>query len=174
MIPNHVLNEIANRLPTAVPDLIEAIAEAVGIDLAAAAAVPLPSIDDAAPHLPPSYRWEGPVIHGAVPFQVRLAMLGEEVTQTCRAVFSAGLIDDIDRTTGEPLRTVGPIEINWQFLDWRNLDLVDEITGEHPRSNAPFWTDDFEGLLPSAVPGLILDMIEQEAIAIEARQKSKS
>jgi len=40
-----------------------------------------------------------------------------------------------------------------------------------PRS---VWTDDFEGLLPSAVPSLILDLIEAEAVALEQAAKSNT
>lgn len=167
MIPNHILTEIARRLPAAGPEQIGAIANAVGINCALADDPP-PSIEEAAPspflHMPP----DAVVLQGAVPFEMKLIVLGHEVTQTCRAVFSATLADDVDRHTGRPIRILGHVAMNWQILDWRDRDQVDEETGEHPLAPVPVWTDDFEGLLPTAVAPLILDMIEEKARALEA------
>lgn len=173
MMPNHILTEIARRLPAAGPEQIDAIATAVGIDCDLAADPP-PSIEVAAPnpllHMPP----DAEVLQGAVPFEMKLIVLGHEVTQTCRAVFSATLADDVDRRTGKPIRIVGHVAIDWQVLDWRDRDQVDEETGEHPLAPAPIWTDDFEGLLPTAVPGLILDLIEAQAVVLEQARQSNS
>lgn len=167
MIPNHVLSEIARRLPAVGPEHIEAIATAVGIDCTLAADPP-PLIEEAAPspylHMPPHVQ----VFQGAAPFEMKLTVLGHEVTQTCRAVYSATLVDDVDRKTGKPIRVLGHLAIDWQILDWRDRDQVDEVTGEHLLAPAPMWTDDFEGLLPTAVPGLILDQIEEQVRSLEA------
>lgn len=173
MIPHHILTEIALRLPGANPGAIEKIAEAVGIDLPASIE-PVPSIEDAAPALRSLMPWGGDVIHGAVPFEVKLTVLGQKVTQTCRAVFSTVLIDDLDCPSDQPTRIQGQTEINWQILDWRDFDRFDEVTGEHLRAKAPAWTDDFDALLPTAVPELLLDQIEEQARALEAVGQSKS
>lgn len=170
MTPNHILAEIARRLSTAGPDQIEAIASAVGIDRALAAE-PLPSVEESAPALTP---WRGDMVSGAVPFELKLTVLGHDVTQTCRAVYSAALFDDVDRLTGEQIRILGRVEINWQVMDWRDRDQIDEETGEHLLLSAPIWTDDFEGLLPTAVPGLILDQIEAQARTTEQARNSNS
>lgn len=165
MIPNHILTEIARRLSTAGPSQIAFIAKTVGIN-PALASNPLPSIMESAPTLFPLAN-EEQVLSGAIPFEMKLTVLGHEVTQTCRAVFSATLVDDIDRFTGEPIRILGHVQINWQLLDWRDLEHVDEATGEHLLAKAPVWTEDFEGLLPTAVPGLLLDQIEEQARLLE-------
>ena len=166
MTPNYILSEIGLRLRDASPGQIKKVANAVGIDLSAATE-PHPSIEDAAPALNGSKPSGGNVVQGALPFEMKLTVLGQEVTQTCRAVFSALLVDDVDRRTNEPIRILGQIEINWQVLDWRDLDCLDEETGEHLRAEAPAWTDHFEGLLPISVPVVILDLIEQQAVALE-------
>jgi hypothetical protein len=166
MTPNHILSEIALRLHEASPGQIKKVANAVGIDLSAASE-PFPSIGDAAPALRRLMPSDGDVVHGAVPFEMKLTVLGQELTQTCRAVFSAFLVDDVDRRTNEPIRILGPTEINWQILDWRDLGRLDEETGEPQRATAPVWTDDFDALLPTAVPGLLMDQIEEQARALE-------
>jgi len=171
MIPNHILTEISRRLQAADRKQLETIADAVGIDCVLAADLP-PSIEGAAPDLFPITQPDAEIFHGAVPFEMKLIVLGHEVTQTCRAVFSATLADDVDRRTGEPIRILGHVAMNWQILDWRDRDQVDEETGEHPLAPVPVWTDDFEGLLPTAVSGLILDLIEEHARALEAIQQS--
>ena len=163
MIPSHILNEIALRLRNADPSQTEKLAVAMGIDLVAAAN-PLPSIyeTERASH----YGDELP-IGGAVPFEMKLWVLGKEVTHTCRAAFSAELVDDVDRRTGEPIRSLGRVEIAWQTLDWRDLDETDDATGEHSRAAAPAWSESFEALLPTAVEPLVLDMIEEQARLLE-------
>jgi hypothetical protein len=172
MIPNHILNEVTRRLASAEDTQAATIANALGIDLEAARE-PRLSDNVAAPALllpAPSTA----VVHAAVPFEITLTVLGHEVTQTCRAVFAATLADDVDRRTGQPIRILGQVELDWQTLDWRDLDRVDEVTGEHPPLPAPVWTDDFEGLLPTEVPSLILDLVEQQARALEAAGQSNS
>ena len=164
MIPNHILTEIARRLANADPEQIATLAGAVGIDQSQAID-PLPSIEESAPHLFGAS--EEQIVHGAVPFEVKLTVLGHEVTQTCRAVYSTTLVDDKDRRTGEPIRVLGQLEIDWQIMDWRDPDRIDEETGEHLRLSVPRWADNFEGLLPTAVPGLILDLIEEQARTLE-------
>src|SRR3546814_16049956 len=107
---NHILTEIARRLPTADPEQIDAIASAVGIDCALAAN-PQPSIEECAPNpflnMPP----DAAVVQGAVPFEMKLSVLGHEVVQTCRAVFSATLAAYVDRRTGKPIRILGHVAI---------------------------------------------------------------
>lgn len=173
MIPNHILSEIALRLREAGPQQIKKVAKSVGINLSAASE-PLPLIEDAAPALRPLMPWEGDVVHGAVPFEMRLAILGQEVTHTGRAVFSAYLVDDMDRLPSETLRILGQAEISWQVLDWRYLDHFDEETGENKRAPAPTWTEDFGSALPFKVSELILDQIEQQARALEASRHSRA
>ena len=173
MTPNHILTEIARRLSSAGPGQIASIAKAVGIN-PALAADPLPSINESAPTLLPLLIGDEEVVRGAIPFELKLTVLGHEVTQTCRAVFSATLVDDVDRFTGESIRILGQVQINWQLLDWRDLERVDEETGEHPLAKEPLWTDDCEGLLPTAVPGLILDQIETEARTLEASHRQST
>jgi hypothetical protein len=171
MLPPHIVNEIIRRLPTADPDTLTEVADAVGIDVAAATD-PLPSVNESAPGIVPTWGWEGGPVSGAVPFEMKLSVLGKEVTQSCRAVFSTCLVDDVDRATGEPIRIAGSLGISWQILDWRDLNRIDEATGEQARLAAPVWRDDFEGLLPAEVPNLILDLIEREACAIETAGRS--
>ena len=173
MTPNHILSEIALRLSEASHVQINEVAQAVGINLSAASE-PLPSVEDAAPALRPLMPWEGDVVHGAVPFQMRLTILGQEVTHTGRAVFSAYLVDDMTRQPSETLRILGQVEIIWQVLDWRDLDHFDEKTGENIRAPAPSWTEDFGGALPFKVSELILDQIEEQARALEAARGSNS
>ena len=170
MIPNHILNEIALRLRNADPSQIEKLAVAMGIDLVAAAD-PLPSIYEAerASH----YGDELP-IGGEVPFEMKLSVLGEEVTHTCRAAFSAELVDDFDRRTEEPLRILGRVEIEWQILDWRDLEDMNEDTGEHLRAAAPAWTTSLEALLPTAVEPLLIEKIEEQARLLELGAQSNS
>lgn len=171
MLPAHILNEIARRLSTADAASLAAIAEAVGINVAASTD-PLPSAEECAPAIAPSWRWEGRPVSGAAPFEMKLSVLGNEITQSCRAVFSTCLVDDVDLATGEPIRIAGPLALSWQILDWRDLDRIDEETGEHARLAAPVWREDFEGMLPTEVPNLIVNLIEREASAIETAGRS--
>ena len=103
---------------------------------------------------------------------MKLSVLGEEVTHTCRAAFSAELIDDVDRRTEEPLRILGRVEIEWQILDWRDLEDMNEDTGEHLRAAAPAWTTSLEAFLPTAVEPLLIEKIEEQARLLELSAQS--
>lgn len=173
MIPNHVLNEIARRLPGAKPKQIAANAKAIGIDLAMASDPPS-LIEESAPEMF-LLTLEDDLIRGAVPFEMTLSVLGFQVTQTCRAVYTATLFDDVNRFTGESMRVLGKVQIEWQVLSWFDLDHVDEDTGECLRLAVPCWRIGFEPLLPATVPNLILDQIEAQAVALEqARNQTHS
>ena len=170
MIPSYILSEIALRLHEQQRRAIERIAKAVGIDLSAALE-PLPSLEEEAPPLFPRKPRKAEVIRGAVPFEIKLSVLGHEATQTCRAVFSAWLADSVDRRTGEPLKVIGEVQIDWQLLDWRDLDHLNEETGQHLRARVPTWTNEFDALLPSAVEMMILDQIEERARVLERNRQ---
>ena len=172
MTPNYILNEIALRVHSAHPRQVEKLARAVGINLTAANEPP-PSIFNAALAIVPSKPEDEECIRGAVPFEMKLSALGEESIQTCRAVFSAELVDDFDRRTGEALRILGRVAVTWQILDWRDLDRTDEDTGEHLRAASPAWSEDFEAMLPTAVERLIMDQVEEQACLLEASRQSR-
>ena len=179
MTQSYIFNEIFLRLRKAGPRPVENLAHLVGIDFAAAIER-VPSIINALPAITSATPGEQLRIHGAVPFEMKLSIMGEDVTHTLRAAYSAELVDDVDavddvdRQTGEPLRTLGRIEIDWQILDWRDLDRLNEETGEHLRAAAPTWSESFEALLPARVERLILDQIEDQARALERARRTNA
>lgn len=170
MTPSYIIDEIALRLRAAPQPPVEMLAPTVGVDLAAALD-PAVSIYTPAPRIAdPMLNVEGSV-SGAAPFEITVRVMGAEETHTCRAAFLADLVDDYDRRTGEPIRVLGHLHIDWQFLDWRDLEHADEDTGEPHRAAAPVWSEDFEALLPAGIYQKIFDQIEDQARAIEQARK---
>ena len=164
---NLILNEVLHRLRTS-GQVPADVARALGVD------PDLPLVPSKAElhRITPDPR-ESQVYRGEVPFELKVSTLCRETTSDCRCVFDTTLCDDEDRFTNQPIRILGSCVMRFEIADWRDLDELDEETGEHLRLAAPRWVSiDLEPVLPPGAMGRIDELVEERARELERLSKS--
>lgn len=166
MIPNHILHEIAHRCRTAHIPTAD-LARSLGIDPDAA-----PFDPGLKPRLPRRSKPpmnEGPVVRGAVHFDLSTTCLGRTYTIDCRATYVLTL-DDHDLERGRAISRIASI---FEILEWRDLNHFDPVAGEHQRLEAPSWEPAPLGaFLHPLLLREIQDLAEEQVRPVEAARLS--
>lgn len=166
MIPDYIQHEVRRRLVAPTSEL----ARSLGIDPDAQPGEPdhrlrLPPRD----HPPVN---EGPVIRGALPFEITTTCLGKSTTVDCRVRYILTL-DDVPQARGRAGRSISRLMFAYDVLDWRNLNDFDPVAGEHRRMELPQWIPiRLDLILHPQLLREIQDLVEDQAREVERSRKS--